>query len=100
MSSASISSIFAPKAKNVQILISQESYHTMVLTICFQLFKKQTILWRYGGWKKKELHGNVPVFGMRHAFRVSYKMKWILRFLSEFFTFLSDNVFYKCSSLI
>ena len=26
--------------------ISQASYRTMVLTICFQLFKKQTILWR------------------------------------------------------
>ena len=26
--------------------ISQASYHTMVFTICFQLFKKQTILWR------------------------------------------------------
>ena len=27
-------------------LNSQVSYRTMVLTICFQLFKKQTILWR------------------------------------------------------
>ena len=26
--------------------ISQASYRKMVLTICFQLFKKQTILWR------------------------------------------------------
>ena len=26
--------------------ISQASYRTLVLTICFQLFKKQTILWR------------------------------------------------------
>ena len=26
--------------------ISQASYRTMVLTICFQLFKKQTVLWR------------------------------------------------------
>ena len=29
--------------------ISQASYRTMVLTICFQLFKKQTILWRLDG---------------------------------------------------
>ena len=28
-----------------QSSISQASYHTMVLTNCFQLFKKQTILW-------------------------------------------------------
>ena len=26
--------------------ISQASYRTMVLTICFQMFKTQTILWR------------------------------------------------------
>ena len=26
--------------------IIQASYRTMILTICFQLFKKQTILWR------------------------------------------------------
>ena len=29
--------------------ISQATNRRMVLTICFQLFKKQTILWRWGG---------------------------------------------------
>ena len=47
--------------------ISQASYCTMVLTICFQLFKKQTI---YGGRvvETNEMHGDVPVSDMRHAF--------------------------------
>ena len=61
-----------------KISISQASYRIMILTICFQLFKKYTILWRYGGWKKKkkkkknEMHGDVPVSDMRrHAFRTS-----------------------------
>ena len=48
--------------------VSQISYRTMVLTICFQLFKKQTILWRYGDWKQNEMNGRVPVSDMRHAF--------------------------------
>ena len=33
--------------------ISQATYRRMVLTICFQLFKKQTILWRWGWGLKK-----------------------------------------------
>ena len=41
----------------------------MVLTISFQVLKKQTILWRKGGWKKNEMNGDVPVSDMWHAFR-------------------------------
>ena len=37
-----LNQLFLPNKSSV----SQASYHTMVLTICFQLFKKQTILWR------------------------------------------------------
>ena len=57
--------------------ISQASYRTMVLTICIQLFKKQTI---YGGRvvekkkkkkKKNEMNGDVPVSERRHAFRAA-----------------------------
>ena len=48
--------------------ISQASYCTMVLTICFQLFTKQTILWGKGG-RKDEMNGDVPVSDRRHAFR-------------------------------
>ena len=50
--------------------ISQASYCTMVFTICFQLFKKQPFC---GGRvvEKNEIHGEVPVSDMRHAFRVS-----------------------------
>ena len=43
----------------------------MVVTICFQLLKTQTI---YGGSvyeNKNEMHGDVPVSDMRHAFRES-----------------------------
>ena len=45
--------------------------------------------------KKNEMHGDVPVSDMRHAFRAVQKMCWFLRFLSDFFTFLSDEMFYK-----
>ena len=40
----------------------------MVLIICIQLFKKQTI---YGGRvvENNEMQGDVPVSDMRHAFR-------------------------------
>ena len=41
-----------------------------------------------GGWKN-EMHGDVQVSDMRHAFRASLMMTWFLRFPSEFFTFLS-----------
>ena len=51
--------------------ISQASYRTTVLTICFQLFRKQTILRRQGGWKKNEMHGDVSVSDMWHAFRAA-----------------------------
>ena len=37
-----LNQLFLPDAS----LISRASYRTMVLRICFQLFKKQTILWR------------------------------------------------------
>ena len=37
-----LNQLFLPNERS----ISQASYHIMVLTICFQLFKKQTILWR------------------------------------------------------
>ena len=42
----------------------------MALTICFQLFKKQTI---YGGRvvEKNEMHVDVPVSDMQQAFRAS-----------------------------
>ena len=52
-------------------LISQAPNCTIVLTICFHLFKKQTILWRQGGRKKNEMNGDVPVSDMRHAFRTA-----------------------------
>ena len=53
--------------------ISQASYRTMILTICFQLFKKQIILWRYmcRVVEKNEMYGDVPVSDMRQAFRTS-----------------------------
>ena len=35
------------------------------------MFKKQTILWRWGDWKKNEMNGDVPVSDMRHAFRAA-----------------------------
>ena len=57
----------------------------------------------YGGRvveKKNEMHADVPVSDMRHAFRASWKMSWFLIFISEFVSFLSDKMFYKCSSLI
>ena len=68
-----LNQLFLPNTSS----ISQASYHTMVLTICFQLFKKKkkkkkkkTI---YGGRVvgKNEMHGDVPVYDMRHAFRAS-----------------------------
>ena len=34
---------------------------------------------------------------MRRAFRAAEKMCWFLRFQSEFVTFLSDKMFYKCT---
>ena len=45
-----LNQLFLPKENS----ISQASYRTMVLTICFQLSKKQTILWRWSGSKKKK----------------------------------------------
>ena len=39
----------------------------MLLTICVQLFKKQTILWRYDDWKKNVMHVDVPVSDMQPA---------------------------------
>ena len=49
--------------------ISQASSRTMVLTICFQLFKKRTI---FTGWlKKNEMNGGVPASDIRHAFRAA-----------------------------
>ena len=47
--------------------------------------------------KNNEMRGDVPVSDMRYAFRASQKMSGFLRFLSEFFSVLSDNMFYKCS---
>ena len=47
--------------------ISQAFYRTMILPICFQLSKKQTILWRLCCWKN-EMNGDVPVSDMQHAF--------------------------------
>ena len=66
--------------------ISQASYayRTMVLTICFQLFKKQTILCRYGGWKN-DMYGDVPVSDMQHEFRVS--KSWV-----DFWDFLRNSL--------
>ena len=44
----------------------------MVLTIFFQLFKKQTHFMEVGWLKKKnEMNGDVPVSDMRHAFRAA-----------------------------
>ena len=53
--------------------MSQASYRTLVLTICFQLFKKQTI---YGDRvvERNEMNGDEPVSNMRHAFRAAEKM--------------------------
>ena len=39
---AHVNQLFLPNESS----ISQASYRTLVLTICFQLFRKQTILWR------------------------------------------------------
>ena len=49
--------------------ISKACHCTMVSTLVFQLFKKQTILWRYGVWKKNEMHTDFPVSGKWHSFR-------------------------------
>ena len=46
------------------------------------------------------MHGDVLVSDMRHALRASEKMSLFLRFISGFLTFLSDKMFYRCSSLI
>ena len=50
--------------------ISQASYRTMVLKICFQLFKKQTIE-TIVVEKKNEMNGDVPGSDMRHAFHAA-----------------------------
>ena len=70
--------------------VSQASYRTIVLTICFQLFKKQTVFRGRVVEKKKkkkkkrkeekkkkgeeEMHGDLPVSDTRLAFRASWKM--------------------------
>ena len=41
-----ISICIKPIISSNESSINQASYRTMVLTICIQLFKKQTILWR------------------------------------------------------
>ena len=79
--------------------ISQASYLTMDLTICFQLFKKQTILWsrvvekQWNAWWCSSI---------RHTIWISFSVKdeLISEIFSEFVTFLSDKMFWKFSSLI
>ena len=59
-----LNQLFLPNESSV----SQASYRTMVLTTCFQLFKKQAIFFGVGWLKKNEMNGDVPVSDMRHAF--------------------------------
>ena len=54
---------------------SQASYRTMILTICFQLFKKQTILWRKVGWK---IWNQWWYTSIRHATCISCNLKDVL----------------------
>ena len=65
-----LNQLFLPKESS----ISQASYCTMVLTVCFQLFKKTNHFVEVGWLKKHEMHGDVPVSDMRHTFRALYAM--------------------------
>ena len=73
-------SCIKPSISPKESSINQAPYRTMVLTIC-------------SGWKKNGMHGVIPVFDVRHAFRALLKMSWFLRFLSEFFTLSAMKCF-------
>ena len=63
-----LNQVFLPKESSV----SHASYRAMVLTICFQLFKQQTILWRQSSWKKWNAWWCTTI---RHATFISCSVK-------------------------
>ena len=90
---ACIKQIISPKQKfNESSILSHNVFNNLFLTV------QETNHFVVVGWlKKNEMNGDVPVSDMRHAIRAAKKMSL---FLSEFFTFLRDKIFYKCSFLI
>ena len=79
--------------------ISQASYRLMVLTICFQRSGNKPF---YGGGVVEKKWNAWWCTSIRRVTCISCSVKDVLNteISSGIFTFLSDKMFYKCSSLI